>query len=185
LTSRKATCLCALRSVSQSRSVIKIRVPELLYPLVARGVVREEQILTFWHDTMLLICPPGARATLFYRPREGYVYLIFGITFGRPRDYATGDVLTTDDYGFWHRHSQIRWHWDPACESIYEVEYPIWNECARDDPHELEFYNNTGLTVIQDFSIWLFECAEEHWPIVKQYLKGLFKMFYEKGAESK
>jgi hypothetical protein len=38
-----------------------------------------------------------------YRPREGYIYLVFGMTLGKPRDFATGDVLTTDDYGFWHR----------------------------------------------------------------------------------
>jgi hypothetical protein len=76
----------------------------------------------------------------------------------------------------------MRWHWDPAVESIYEYEYPHWLEVTRDDPAELEFYNNTGLTVIQDFSIWIFECALEHWPIVRQYLKGLFRTFYEKGA---
>jgi hypothetical protein len=132
---------------------------------------------------VLFIIPPGARFTITYRPREGYVYLIFAITFGRPRDYATGDVLTTDDYGFWHRHGQIRWHWDPMVESLYEVDpYPLWCECTVDDPHEMLIYNNTGLTVIQDVSIWIFECAEEHWPIVQQYLKGLFKTFYEKGA---
>jgi len=52
---------------------------------------------------MLLIFPPGARVLLSYTPRPGYVYLCFGITMGKPRDFDTGDVLTTDDYGFWHR----------------------------------------------------------------------------------
>jgi hypothetical protein len=56
---------------------------------------------------------------------------------------------------------------------------------TEDDPAELAFYNRTGLTVIQDVSIWIFECAEEHWPKVQQYLKGLFKTLYERGAESK
>jgi hypothetical protein len=129
----------------------------------------------------LLIFPPGAEVTITYRPRDGYIYLIFGMTLGKPRDYATGDVLTTDDYGFWHRHSQMRWHWDPQVESIYEFEYPHWLEVTEDDPAELAFYNRTGLTVIQDVSIWIFECAEEHWPIVQQYLKGLFKTLYEGG----
>jgi len=161
-----------------------MRIPELLLPLVAKGIVRGEQILTFWHDTMLLIFPPGARVLLSYAPRPGYVYLCFGITMGKPRDYDTGDVLTTDDYGFWHRHSQMRWHWDPAVESIYEFEYPHFLEITEEDPAELEFYNNTGLTVIQDFSIWLFECHKKHWPLVRRYLRGLFKFFYEKGGEA-
>jgi len=160
-----------------------VKIWDLLLPLLAKGVVREEQILTFWHDTVLIITPPGASFTITYKPRTGYVYLVWAITFGKPRDYATGDVLTTDDYGFWHRHSQIRWHWDPQVESLYEVDpYPLWAEITTDDPHEMEIYNYTGLTIIQDFSIWIFECAEEHWPIVRQYLKGLYKTFYEKGA---
>ena len=159
-----------------------MRIPELLLPLVAKGIVRGEQVLTFWHDTMLLIFPPGAHVLLSYTPRPGYVYLCFGITMGKPRDYATGDMLTTDDYGFWHRHSQMRWHWDPAVESIYEFEYPHWLEITEEDPAELEFYNNTDLTVIQDFSIWLFECHKKHWPLVRRYLKGLFNLFYWFGS---
>jgi len=97
-----------------------LRIPELLLPLVAKGIVDPEraQVLTFWHDTMLFIFPPSARVTVTYRPRTGYVYLVFGMTMGKVRDYDTGDVLTTDDYGFWHRHSQMRWHWDPGVESV-------------------------------------------------------------------
>jgi len=156
-----------------------VRIPEILTPLVAKGVAKEpEQVLTFWHDTMLMIFPPGARLTMIYRPREGYRYLIFGVTMGKVRDYETGDTLTTDDYGFWHRHSQMRWHWDPGVESIYEFEYPQWIEVTRDDPCEFEFYNDTGLTIIQDFSVWLFECGEAQWrQYVKPYLKGWYNLF--------
>jgi len=57
------------------------------------------------------------------------------------------------------------------------VEYPHWLEVTEDDPVELSFYNNTGLTVIQDFSIWIFECALDHWPIVQRYLRGLYNLF--------
>jgi len=154
-----------------------MRIPELLFPLVSKGIVREEQILTYWKDTMLFILPAGARLTLTYKPREGFVYM------GRPRDYITGNILTTDDYGFWHRHGQMRWHWDPAVESIYEYEYPYFLEITRDDPLEMEFYNDTAVTVIQDISVFLLECSRENWPIVKQYLKGIFNMFYKAGAE--
>jgi hypothetical protein len=160
-----------------------MKIPEILFPLVSKGVVREEPLLTYWKDTLLYTFDPGARKIVTYKPREGYVYLVFGMTFGRPRDFNTGDVLTTDDYGFWHRHSAMRWHWDPATESVYEHEYPYLLLVTEDDPLEMEFVNNTGLTVIQDFSIFLLECSEEHWPKVQQYLKGLFKTLYEKGAE--
>jgi len=160
-----------------------VRIPELILPFVAKGIIRGSQILTFWHDTFLYVFPTGARVTVTYKPRERYLYLIFGVTMGRPRDYDTGDILTTDDYGFWHRHSQMRWHWDPAVESIYEIEYPHFLEVTRDDPMELYFYNDTGLTVIQDFSVWMFECAEEHWPMVQRYLRGWFNYFYERGKE--
>jgi len=62
--------------------------------------------------------------------------------------------------------------------SIYEFEYPHFLEITEEDPEELEFYNNTDLTVIQDFSIWLFECHMKHLPLVRRYLKGLFNLFY-------
>jgi len=161
-----------------------MRIPELLSPLVAKGIAREpEQVLTFWHDTFLLVFPPGARLTLTYRPREGYMYLVFGITMGKVRDYDTGNVLTTDDYGFWHSHGQMRWHWDPGVESLYEFEYPHWLEVTRDDPVSMEFYNDTGLTIIQDFSIWLFECGEFQWKrYVKPYLKGIYNLFSAIGS---
>ena len=76
-----------------------MRIPELLFPLVAKGTVRGEQILTFWHDTMLLIFPPGAHVLLSYTPRPGYVYLCFGITMGKPRAVSyTHLTLPTTPY---------------------------------------------------------------------------------------
>jgi len=90
---------------------------EYVYDLTVEGshIFVDACGLLMLHNTMLLIFPPGARATLTYRPREGYVYLVFGMTMGRVRDYETGDTLTTDDYGFWHRHCVPPW------ESVYIV----------------------------------------------------------------
>ena len=146
-------------------------------PLIAKGITRvPEQVLTFWHDTLLFVFPPGATFSLTYRPRQGQVYLVFGMTLGHPRDFVTGDVLTTDDFGFWHRHGQMRWHWDPAVESIYETDYPHWLEVSDTDPAELAFYNNTARTVIVDVSIWIFECSQENWDgVVVPYLKAIYE----------
>lgn len=155
-----------------------MKVPELLFPLTMKGIVMEEQVLTYWHDAMIIILPDGARTTVTYKPRTGYVYLVFGLTMGKPRDYDTGDVLTTDDYGFWHRHSQMRWHWNPGLEAIYEFKEPQFLKVTRDDPLELEFVNETGLKIIHDLNIHLFECSESRWGIVEKYLRGIYSFFY-------
>ena len=157
--------------------------PETLIPLIARDVVKpNDQVLKFWHDTVLYVFPPGANVTIQYTPRIGYKYLVFGMTLGPVRDFTTGDQLTTDDYGFFHEHSQMRWHWDPGVESIYEFDYPHWLEVTDIDPVTLRFYNNTARTIIQDFSIWLFECPEGSWiKYVVPYLKGIYRKEFEKG----
>ena len=154
-----------------------MKIPEMLYPLTMKGIAREDQLLTYWHDAMIIILPSGGTLTITYRPREDYIYLVFGMTLGKVRDYDTGDVLTTDDYGFWHRHSQMRWHWNPGVEAIYEFAEPQLLKVTRDDPLELEFYNNTGLKVIQDINIHLFECSKQTWPLVERYLKGIYNLF--------
>ena len=159
------------------------RIPELLLPLVAKDVVRPgEGVLTFWHDTMIVIIPDGGRLLLTYKPRKGYVYLVFDLTMGRPRDHDTGDVLVTDDYGFWHRHGQMRWHWNPGVESVYEFGEPQFLVVTEEDPLEMGFYNNSGVTVVQDITVWLFECGEKHWSLVARYLRGLFRALYDRGG---
>jgi len=160
--------------------------PEILIPLIARDIVKtNDQVLKFWHDTLVFIFPPGVDITIQYTPRVGYKYLVFGMTLGKVRDFATGNQLITDDYGFWHSHAQMRHHWDPGTESIYEFDYPHWLEVTGDFPVTLRFVNNTLLTIIQDFSIWLFECTEGAWTkFAVPYLKGIYQEAYEKGKET-
>jgi len=162
------------------------RLPELLLPLVTKGVLGpgEEQVLTFWHETIIVVLPDGARLVMTYRPRERYVYVVFGITMGTPRDYDTGDELITDDYGFWHRHSQMRWHWNPGVESIHRSGEPLFLVLTQEDPMELEFYNNSGRTVIQDITIWLWECSEQRWELVRRYLRGLLDLLLGRGGRT-
>jgi len=155
-----------------------MRIPELLFPLCMKGIVREEQVLTYWHDAMIFILEDGATLLITYKPRQGYIYLVFGLTMGKVRDYDTGDVLTTDDYGFWHRHSQMMWHWNPGLEAIYEYAEPQFLKVTEDDPLELEFSNTTGLKVIHDINLHILECSEQSWSVVEQYLKGLHNFFH-------
>lgn len=150
-------------------------IPQILYPLFMREIFKEDPVLTYWHDPLIFTLANGASLTVTYRPREDYVFLIFSLTMGKPRNYDTGDVLTTDDYGFWHRHSQMRWHWNPALESIYTFKEPQFLKVTREDPLELEFVNNSGVKVIHDINIHIAECSKQNWPIVISYLKGLAK----------
>jgi len=140
---------------------------------------------------MILIFPPGFRGVLTYAPPAHVVYLIFGITMGSARDFATGDTLVTDDYGFYHRgglsdltrkKEAMLWHFDPMVESIYLPEYPHHLICTENRPMVLEFFNNTGLTVIQDFSVWIFECSDEDWADVEQYFRGIYNLFHALGG---
>jgi len=156
---------------------------ELLIPLISANYPEESPYLRFWHDTRVMIFPPNTSFTMVWNPPEGKTYIVFAITMGKPRDYYTGDVLVTDDFGFYHRHDpQMVWHWDPCVESIYEIEqYPHYLEVERGTPLDLYFYNNLDITVIWDFSVWLFECRDEDLPKVRRYLRGLFNLLYKEG----
>lgn len=156
------------------------RIPELYLPLI------EEGYLKYFKDTMVLIMPSGTSIALRYAPTRSMVYVCFGLTFGRPRDFANGDVLISDDYGFFHKggvmgrkREAMRWHWDPAVESIYMFEYPLHLVLTETKPLTMDFVNNavdniTGepITIIQDMSTWLFECDVDEYAIIKWYFLG-------------
>lgn len=144
-----------------------MKVPEILYPLVRAG------LLKLWHDTSVNTFPPGARLSVSWAPTGRVVYLVFGMTFGHPRDVATGNVLTTPLFGFWHKHPEMLWHWDPMVESVYLYRHPHLLKVTRNTPIELEWYNNTLFTISQDVTIWLFEVTEDDWETVQAYFDGI------------
>lgn len=160
-----------------------------------------EGLLTFFHETLQLVFPPGITFTMRWAPPARMVYLVFFLTMGRARDYVTGDTITSTDYGFYHRGGlgsfikktdAMRWHWDPMVESIFLVEYPHHLVATHNKAMILELYNNavdpiTGLpiTVVQDFSIWVFECNEEEFKDVEQYFRGYYNYYHTLGGMSK
>jgi hypothetical protein len=101
--------------------------------------------------------PRGIVKKVYTIPYKGWVY----------------DIETEDPHKFTTGVGPIK-----VANSVYEYEYPYFLLITEDDPLEMEFVNNTGFKVIQDFSIFLLECAEAHWPIVQQYLKGLYNFFH-------
>lgn len=161
-----------------------MHIPELLIPLIHLGLLGEtpaETPFRFWHDTILVTTPPGANFMITVMPRAGYVYLVFGLTMGTPLDVATGNAVVTDQYGFYHSHAQMRMHWDPAVESIYEFDYPQFLEVSDATPLAYQIYNNTAMTIQQDFSTWLYEFPKGKWPLLHRYLRGVFNFFYSEG----
>jgi len=73
----------------------------------------------FYHSSAYYIIPPGLDVTILWYPEEtDKVQLIFAVTFGKPRNYATGETIETDEIGFWHRGKGMKLHWDPLVESV-------------------------------------------------------------------
>jgi len=148
-------------------------VPLWLVPLIKLGKAR------FWHETAYYIIPPRLSVTVRWGPKEpDKVFHVFALTFGKPRNYFTGEVVYTDEVYFWHRGREMIWHFDPLCESILNFEYPHEVIATSKEPLEIEFRNDTSdLTVIIDISVWLFECHVDDTPLIEEYMKGIINFF--------
>jgi len=145
-----------------------MKVPEIYIPLINAGLLR------LWHDTIQYVFPPNSTLTVRWRPSLRMIYLVFGMTYGHPRDFNTGNVITSTNFGYRHEHRDLVWHWDPMTESIFYYRHPYHLKVTRDNPLITKWYNNTGLTMIQDFTIWLFECDERDWDEIEKYFDGIY-----------
>jgi len=145
-----------------------MKVPEIYIPLI------EKNLFKFAHDTGYYIFPPGTIVELYWGPDKGKVYYVFGLTFGKPRDYNTQEVVYSDDFYFWHRHSQMDWHYDPCIESIADIEYPHHLKVVKDDPMHLEFHNDTDRTMVMDISVWMFIANERSISEIDGYFDRLY-----------
>jgi len=131
----------------------------------------------FYHVTGYWIIPPNVDVTLYYAPEEeDKVQVIFAITFGRPRDLHTGEVVYTDGVGFWHRGKGMKLHWDPIVESIIGVVYPHITPVTKRDYFEIRFLNRTDRTVVIDVSLWVFEYSKEAYEEFVKMVRGLANM---------
>ena len=139
----------------------------------------------FYHVTAYYILPPGLDTTVYWYPEEGdKVQLIFSVTFGKPRDYSTGEVVLTDEAGFWHRGQGMRLHWDPLVESIMGIVYPHITPATKDNPLEIRFINRTTRTIIMDVSIWIFEYHKKDYEDFLRFARGFVNFFSLFGAAS-
>jgi hypothetical protein len=132
----------------------------------------------FYHFTAYWIIPAGLDVTILWRPEEeDKVQLIFALSFGRPRDYVTGEVVYTDEVGFWHRGSGMKLHWDPLVESLIGIVYPHITPATKENPFEVRFVNRSNRTLILDVSIWILEYHKKDYADFLQFARGFTNLF--------
>jgi hypothetical protein len=132
----------------------------------------------FYHFTAYWIIPAGLDVTILWRPEEeDKVQLIFALSFGRPRDYVTGEVVYTDEVGFWHRGQGMKLHWDPLVESLIGIVYPHITPATKENPFEVRFVNRSNRTIIMDVSIWIFEYHKKDYADFLQFARGFANFF--------
>ncbi|MEM2447837.1 MAG: hypothetical protein QXT14_02665 [Candidatus Bathyarchaeia archaeon] len=130
------------------------------------------------HETGTYYLPPGLDVTLRWAPEEDdKVFLIFALTFGKPRNYATGEVVYTDEVGFWHRGMGMKLHWDPLVESINNITYPHVTPATKENPFEIRFVNRTDMTICMDVSVWYFEFTRERFEAMRRFVRGFLNLF--------
>lgn len=132
----------------------------------------------FLHSTAIYVFPPNLDVTLTWAPEEpDKVFLIFAITFGKLRDYATGEVVFTDDVGFIHRGCGMKLHWDPAVESILNIVYPHITPATKEEPFEIRLVNRSNRVYYTDISIWYFELYKKDYEELMKFIRGFINFY--------
>jgi hypothetical protein len=134
-------------------------------------------ICEFYHITGYWVIPPNLDVSLKWFPEEDdKVQIIFALSFGKPRDLNTGEVVYTDEIGFWHRGRGMKYHWDPLVESIINVIYPHITPTTKQEYFEIRFINRTSRVIIIDVSIWIFEYTRENFERFLSMVRGFSKL---------
>jgi hypothetical protein len=127
--------------------------------------------------TGYIIIPPNLDVTIKWTPEEdNVVQVIFALSFGRPRDLYTGEVVYTDEVGFWHRGKGMKYHWDPLVESIVSTVYPHITPVTKQEYFEVRFINRTNRAIVIDVSIWIFEYSRESFEKFMSMVRGFSKL---------
>jgi hypothetical protein len=134
-------------------------------------------VCQFYHITSYWVIPPNLDVTIKWAPEEdNVVQVIFALTFGKPRDFYTGEVVYTDQVGFWHRGRGMKYHWDPLVESIINVIYPHITPTTKQEYFEVRFINRTNRVIAIDVSIWILEYTRENFERFLSMVRGFSKL---------
>ena len=149
-----------------------VKVPGVLELLWLSGEIE------FLHDTGIYYLPPGLDVTITWAPDEDHkVFVIFAITFGEPRRLETGEVVYTDQAGFWHRGPGMKLHWDPLLPSILNITYPHITPATKENPFEIRFINRTNIVIYLDVSVWYMEMTKSKYRDIAEFIKGLMNYY--------
>lgn len=134
--------------------------------------------IEFIHDTAIYYLPPGLDVTIRWSPEEeDKVFVIFAVTLGEPRRLDTGEVIYTDEIGFWHRGLGMKLHWNPLVPSITNIVYPHITPTTKENPFEIRFVNRTNVTVYIDVTVWYMEMTREKYREITEFIKGLMNYY--------
>jgi len=139
-----------------------VAIPPPLQTLIATGIG------VYVHDTYDVSFPPGVVVPLAWAPQSGMVYIVFGITYGRPLDPATNTFIYSSLFGFSHSHPQMRLHWDPAVISLYDYEYPHYLEVTSSVPVSITIMNLLAITIRWDFTLHYIQIRQGFLPFVRK-----------------
>ena len=159
-------------------------VPDILIPLIFKFNMKR------WSDTFILILPPNTEFVAVEHTPEGRGIINYYLKFGKPRIYdpvtgTLGDVITSNEVGFYRMSENVKWHNVPMVESIYDNGYGDLTitggsqyECT------VKMYNHTSNYIYLEGTSFLLEFNIEHLEDIKKYFKGIAYFFIRLAEEA-
>jgi len=113
-------------------------------------------------DTIGAIVPTtNIPVSVDYVPSEEYKTLIFGVSFGTPREYDTvtgtigPEVFSTDIGVYITIPGYVDWHWIPLVDQTVNTVHPIVGWVTNKNPLSFRLINDASTTVWFSLTFWL------------------------------
>ena len=153
------------------------KIPDILVPLIFKFNMKR------WSDTFAFIVPPKTEFVTVERTPENKAIINYYIKLGRPRIYnpatgTLGDIITSDEVGFFRMSEQVKWHDVPFVESIYDEGYGDMT-ITGGKQYECTYmvYNYTPHYVYIEGTSFLLEFSIDNLEDVKKYFRGIADFF--------
>ncbi|RLE85095.1 MAG: hypothetical protein DRJ41_01925 [Thermoprotei archaeon] len=142
-------------------------IPQFMFPLIQRGICK------YTHVTFTIVVEPGTTSLpLMLLTPVGWIYRVFGITYGRVRDNETKEPIISNLTYVSMSHSRMMLpHDDPAMESLYH-DTPHVMDISRlpEETFYMNFVNkHTSFTMLWDLTLHCLGFEERHKDIVELY----------------
>ena len=157
-------------------------VPEILLPLVFKLNP------THRRDTATIILPPNYYGEVALSVPKGKALRNYGINIGKPRIYNpdlndVGDVLISDEIGFYRKSTFDKLHDIPLVESVVDEDLGDFS-LIGEDQYEYSFivYNRTSYFVILSVTMHMLEFPVELIEDIKRYFIGIADFFISRAG---